>query len=351
MAWYPKVTFKRYQDLRRVFGSLDSAFTASAKAYELLPWPAEAVSEFLLWRDGFDEAAARAQLTQHEINCVALTDQRYPTLLKEISDPPLALFVRGTLEISAFTLAVVGSRRPTAYGRLLTERLVADLAASGLTIVSGLALGIDGLAHAVTLDAGGSTLAVLGSGVDTPSIAPRAHVGLAERILGSGGGLISEYPPGTPVHTYSFPKRNRIIAGLSRAVLVVEAGEKSGALITATCALESNREVLGVPHPINSARGIGVNRLLRDGAHLVTSAADVLGVLGLQKIEQYVSNKTVLPENPLEHSLFEELSGGPQHVDELIRTLKLPRPAILGTLTTMEMKGLVRNMGGMRYSR
>ena len=208
----------------------------------------------------------------------------YPALLKQIHDPPHTLFVRGTLPQSDFTLGVVGTRMATVYGRQIVEQIVAPLARSGMIVVSGLALGIDALAHDVTIREGGITVAVLGGGCDRASIYPTSNRALAERILEHGGALISEYPPGTLAMPFHFPNRNRIISGMSRGVFVIEAAEDSGSLITARAALDQNREVFTVPGDITRDTSKGPNNLLKMGAHPVLAHEDILDALKLQPL-------------------------------------------------------------------
>ena len=210
------------------------------------------------------------------IRKISIRDQEYPYLLKHIADPPHSLYIRGSLKARAISLAVVGPRQHSAYAARITKKLIHPLAKAGITIISGLARGIDGIAHATTLDAKGTTIAVLGAGCDDASMYPKEHLKLAHRILQSGGALISEYPPGASPTKKTFPARNRIIAGMSKATLVIEAAQRSGSLITARCALDYDRDVLAVPQDIDSPTARGVNHLIRMGAYPITSVQDVL---------------------------------------------------------------------------
>jgi DNA processing protein len=274
-----------------------------------------------------------------------------PPLLAAIHDPPKKLFVRGALpDPSAICVAIVGSRKYTAYGQYVTELLVPPLVRAGIVIVSGLALGIDGIAHRAALAAGGKTVAVLGSGIDAPSIHPVAHTALAHQIVEAGGAVLSEYPNGFKATLYSFPARNRIIAGLSVGTVVIEAALKSGALITAQAALNENREVFAVPHAITSPTAAGVNELIKSGAHPVTSADDILDVLGVKK-----SARGALPlsaaATPEEKAILAALAAEPLHIDAILRAAALPGSNALAALTTLELNGLVKNLGGMRFAR
>jgi DNA processing protein len=278
-----------------------------------------------------------------------LDDGTYPALLREIADPPPVLYLKGgLLAADRWAVAVVGTRRMTAYGRQVTERLVGELARSGVTIVSGLARGVDALAHRAALEAGGRTLAVLGSGLDR--VYPTEHAGLAREIV-ERGAVISEFPLGTPPDALNFPRRNRIISGLSMGTLVVEAGETSGALITADFALEQGRDVFAVPGSILSPASAGPNRLIQEGAKLVASAQDILEELNLTAVAQHEAAREALPGNETEAALLRLLSSEPLHVDELGRTSALPVAQVSSALTMMELKGLVRQVGGMNYVR
>lgn len=246
-------------------------------------------------------------------------------------------------------MAIVGTRKCTPYGRQVTEEFSRGLAEQGMVIVSGLALGIDGVAHEAALVAGGYTVAVLGSAVDKRSVYPAAHQDLSERIIAHGGAVMSEYPPGFLPTQYSFPARNRIIAGLSRGTLITEAPTESGALITASCALDYNREVFAIPHPLTSLAGQGGNDLLKKGAQPVTNFQDILEALQIKHIEQIVTNNAVLPVSDTEGAILKLLSREPRHIDELIKQSGFASGTVMSTLTLLEMKGKIKNVGGMMY--
>jgi DNA processing protein len=234
----------------------------------------------------------------------------------------------------------------TAYGRLVAEDTALVLAANGVTVVSGLARGIDSTAHRAALEGGGRTLAVLGCGVD--QVYPAENRRMAERII-QHGALVSDYPPGTPPEAGNFPPRNRLISGLSMAVVVVEAGNRSGALITAQFAAEQGKDVFAVPGNINALQSIGPNRLVRDGAIPLLSPQDVLAVLNLEQVPAYQAARKVLPDDPQEARLLAALGSEPLHVDEITYRTGLPIEEISATLTMMELKGLVRQVGNMNY--
>jgi DNA processing protein len=271
----------------------------------------------------------------------------YPRLLHEIADPPPVLYVKGTLtEEDAWAVAIVGTRRALAYGREVTRRLATALARSGITIVSGLARGIDAEAHWAALHAGGRTIAVFGCGIDR--IYPPEHRKLAEEIMAHGA-LVSDYPLGTPPEGPNFPPRNRIISGLSLGVLVTQAGVRSGALITSDFAAEQGRDVFAVPGSILAHGCAGTNALIQDGAKVVLGPEDVLEELNLTMVAEQTEARQVLPADETEASLLAYLSAEPVHVDELLRQVNLPVAQVTSTLALMELKGMVRQVGGMKF--
>lgn len=284
-----------------------------------------------------------------EIKQLSTAEGTYPSRLKQIHKPPL-LYVRGALiDADEPCFAVVGTRAPTTYGRQIVGELVEPLARAGLTIVSGLALGIDALAHEAALNAGGRTIAVLGGGVDDGSIYPVTNRNLAFRIIKEGGAVISEFPPGAESFKSNFPQRNRIISGLSLGVLIIEAKEDSGSLITARAALDQNREVFAVPGDITRATSIGPNNLIKMGARPVTTASDILDALGLENLKESAAARAIHPDSKEEAALLPHLSREPVHIDELVRASGLPVASVGSALTLMEIKGKIRHLGGMNY--
>lgn len=351
LAHFPQMTPKRFTEAVTIFGSADTLLEASKQDIrDHLHWKDDLCTKFLLWRDTLDSGRIEKILKQEQIEIITQEDQAYPPLLKTVYDPPFCLFVRGTLDLShAYPLAVVGTRKHTPYGTQITQELVSALATHGLTIVSGLALGIDGIAHQTTLDAGGTTIAVLGGGNNTSHIYPSAHRHLAERILTHGGAIISEYPPGALPSAFTFPRRNRIIAGMSLGTLVIEAAEKSGAMITARYALDHGRDIFAVPHPITSNTGVGPHTLIKEGAHMITSAEDIITILNLNELKTFSENTAIVPDSDAEAALLPHLSRTPVHIDDLIKMSRLTSSEVSSTLTIMEMKGKVRNIGSMQY--
>jgi DNA processing protein len=304
----------------------------------------------------FDMKIAEKEMENAEKRNIRILTQReetYPILLKSIPDPPLVLYVKGRLEPEEPSVALVGSRKATAYGLNVTQMLSQELAAAGLTITSGLARGVDARAHNAALEAGSRTIAVLGSGVDV--IYPSEHKQLADRIAQQGA-VVSEFPLGTPPNRENFPIRNRIISGLSYAVVVVEASKKSGSLITARMAAEQGREVLAVPGSIFSESSQGCNMLIKDGAALVQSWKDVVenlpesicrNIYSKEKNEGGRENLSQLEQTVISSLSFEE----PRHVDQVAVTSGLSARELLGALVNLELKNYISQMQGKQYIR
>ena len=352
LAFFPKLSYRRYKKLVAYFINFKDVWLSTAGDLIKAGLEPDFVQEFLKWRNEKPLDYYLDVLEKENITTVSLPDADYPKILKEIADPPHTLFVRGCLPNQSLpALAVVGTRKSTSYGRQICEDIVEPLARQGMVIVSGMALGIDGIAHQTALRAGGLTVAVLGSGVDRQSIYPAAHRQLSEKIISSGGAVISEYPPGFMPTQYSFPERNRIIAGLASGTLVVEAPVESGALITAKCALDYNRDVLAIPHQATSAYGAGANNLLKMGARPVTCAEDILDAFNLKNLPETIHNRSTLPLLPNEEKIVSVLSREPKHVDQIIKEILLDSATANSSLTMLEMKGIIKNLGGMMYIR
>src|SRR3989344_2264475 len=280
---------------------------------------------------------------------IAVVGKRdFPAMLKEIHDPPEELYVWGEIPDMPM-LAVVGTRKTSPYGKQVTPRLVQELSRAGLCIVSGLAYGIDALAHEAALETGGTTVGVLGSGLDRKSLYPRDHWRLAERIVEHGGAVISEYPEGTTPERFHFPARNRIVAGMSRGVLVVEAPEKSGALITADLAMQYDRDVFCIPGPITSQNSSGTNRLIQLGAKLVMNTDDILEEFGIVPVAKNETEITALSETHQKILTF--LSEGQKHVDEILVGTGLDITMCNVGLMELELSGFVKNLGGGSYAK
>lgn len=277
-----------------------------------------------------------------------LRDNGFPGILRHIADPPKQLFVLGaSLEtlLQQPCLTVVGSRKVSAYGKTVTTQLVRETAGSDVTIISGLAIGVDGIAHRAAFEANAQTIAVLPCGLDR--IYPHSHRQLAERILQSGGALVSEYPPGSTIYPLNFIARNRIAAGLSQGVLITEAAEKSGSLHTAHFALEQGREVMAVPGNITSPTSAGTNNLIKSGATPVTKAADILQVLG---IAPKTKAKTAHGATAAEQRLLELLQTGISDARLLFEASQLDASLFNQTLTMLEITGKIRPLGNNHWS-
>lgn len=273
----------------------------------------------------------------------------YPELLKEIPDAPEKLYIEGTLPPKENKLlAVVGSRKYSDYGKRACEKLISDLSGHPVTIVSGLALGIDSIAHRAALKAGLQTVAVPGSGLDQKSLYPHSHKNLAREIVKSGGGLLSEFDPGTPGYPANFPKRNRVVAGMSHATLIVEANIKSGTLITARLAMDYNRDVLTIPNSIFSKTGEGPNDLIKHGATPITSSDDLLQALGIETNTEKDRETLYNDCSENERAIIAALSE-PRTRDELVRESKLSSSDFNTTLTILEIKGLIQESLGKIY--
>jgi len=284
-----------------------------------------------------------------EIKKISINDKNYPKLLKGIKDAPEVLYYRGELKAEENCFAVVGTRLASAYGKQVALEITGDLAEVGLTIVSGLAPGIDSFAHQAAVERNKRTIAVLGTGVDEKSIYPQSNLKLSRKILETGGVLISEYPPGTRGSKFTFPQRNRIISGLSLGVLVVEAKQKSGALITAHHAFEQNRKVFAVPGPIHSLNSRGCHYLIKNSAKLVENANDILKELNLELLMSDI-NKVMKGETIEENLILEVLREETLDIDKIIEKTKLSAAKVASTLAILEIKGKVRNLGGNIYA-
>ncbi len=280
-----------------------------------------------------------------KIDTISINDKNYPKLLKEISSSPKILYVRGEFYPDETCFAVVGTRRCSSYGKQAGLEIAGQLAEAGLTIVSGLAPGIDTFAHKAAVERNKRTIAVLGTGIDEKSIYPKENIGLARKIVEIGGCLISEYPPGTPGSRFSFPQRNRIISGLSVGVLVMEAKEKSGALITAQFAFSQKRKVFALPGSIYSLNSKGCHYLIKKGAKLVENANDILKELNLPVLKIKNGDKKS-GETPEENLILNVLKEGSLYIDKIIEKTKLPPALVASALTVLEIKSEIRNLGG-----
>ena len=341
----------RFQTLLQSFGTAENVWRADLETLLAAGVDARTVASLTEQRRRIVPEAEVDRLLQLGVGVLRLIDSTYPPLLAEINLPPPVLYVRGRLlPDDAVAIAIVGTRKATSYGRQVTQQLAAGLAERRVTVVSGLARGVDACAHAAALAAGGRTVAVLGCGPDL--IYPPEHARLSERLI-ENGAIITSFPPGTPPEAGNFPARNRLISGLSLGVVVTEAPRQSGALITAGFAGEQGRDVFAVPGSIFSKTSVGAHQLIQDGAKLVMSVEDILSELNLTNISMLSpAGPNPEPESGTEARLLELLGGVGEalHVDELSYRLGLPVATISATLAILELRGMVIVSGPMTYA-
>ena len=306
--------------------------------------------KFIIHRKNFNIVNYFENLKKLNIGCLIRSDKDYPENLKELENAPIVLYYRGKLSKNdTNSVAIVGSRKMTSYGKEVAEKFSSELAAYGLTIISGLARGVDTVAHWAALNAGGRTIAVIASGLDR--IYPPENIGLVLEIIKRGGVIFSEYPLGYPALPVNFPSRNRIISGLSKAILVVEGAKKSGTLLTASHAANQGKTVFAVPGQITSPAAEAPLFLLQNGAKLATSVKDILDELNLQvKVDRDVVSQ-ILPESTEAKDILEIISGEQLHLDEIARISKMEISQVSSALISMRIKGLVKDMGGGVYKR
>jgi len=349
----PGIGSSRLRALVGHFRSAVAVLKASAKAVSFVPGIDLGTAERIGSRLGEEFAKRQMERLQKSgIRLLTFWDTDYPASLKEIYDPPAFLFVNGRMEsVDECSVAIVGTRQPSNYGKLVAEKLSVQLATRGITIVSGLAYGIDTVAHQNTVRSGGRTIAVLGSGVDR--IYPSENEKLAH-LISEHGAVVSEFPMGSGPDRANFPRRNRLIGGMSLGVIVVEAGEKSGALITASMALDQNREVFAVPGNIDSKKSIGCNALIKEGAQVVTDVEDVLNVLSpkLGQLETTPDKTREIPDlTESEQVVFSSLSNQARHIDDLAKELNLSTSKLLSVLLNLELKNIVKQNPGKLFVR
>jgi len=345
---YEHVGPVRFNQLLKAFGSAKGGWETPAEAFTKLGWDEKAL-QALEKRGKLAIAPISEQISKLKAKVITTADPEYPESLRSIYDPPPLLYVRGELLSSDnLSLAVVGTRKMTRYGQEVVEALIPELTAVGLTIISGLALGIDAAAHKAALEAGGRTVAVLACGID--QIYPPANTKLGEEIIRRGrGAIITEFPPGTSTYPSNFPVRNRIISGMALGTLVVEAAEGSGTFHTVRAALEQGREVFAVPGSIFSPYSAGTAKLIASGAKPVTSGKDILEELEVEVKAKMQEVKEAMPTTKREEELLALLGNDEKHVDEIIKIANMATNEILSTLTLLEMKGLVKSLGSGLY--
>ena len=340
------------------FGSPEDVLAASGQQLKEVQGVGPKLAAAIKDADELDVAAELTLCREHEIDIIAEADERYPRMLTEIHDPPALLYCRGDiLPQDAVAVGIVGSRHATAYGKKIAEQLASGLARAGCTIVSGLARGIDGAAHRGALDAGGRTMAVLASG--HLEIYPPEHNDLAVEVAASGA-ILTEAPPRAVPMSGMFPQRNRIISGLSLGVIIVEATERSGALITAQHAMEQGRDVFAIPGRVDQRTSRGCHRLIRDGARLVESAGDVLEELGplveATPVGEGEDARTLrhpaeLKLNDLERQILDAIDTVATSIDDIVSATNLPIARVLSTISVLEMRSLVRRVSGNLVAR
>jgi DNA processing protein len=359
LSFLPGLGCTRIHRLVEVFGTPAAVLTATPQALRQVAGIGGRVCQVLADRAAVENAARQAEaelhrLADHHLVLLCPDDPRYPRYLRPLADPPVLLYCQGDLAcLTRPAVAIVGSRAATSYGKRISFELARELARRGICVVSGMALGIDGQAHAGALAGGGTTIGVLGCGADV--VYPPQHRALFAEV-GSRGLLLTEYPLGSKPEGFHFPERNRIISGLSLGVVVVEASPKSGSLITAGLALEQGREVFAVPGRIDSMKSQGAHRLLQQGARLVHSVDDILDELSLAGMfaghaPDGLQDPQPVPMTAAEQQLWHCLDVYPLTVDHLVRQTGFASAQVLSLLLELELKGLVRQLPGQEYER
>ena len=343
----PGIGKVKFSQLENYFSTLAQAWEAPSAELKQAGLDRKVIDDISHWRSTISLDNEMEKLDRYGVKALTYHDKNYPSRLKEIYDYPPLLYVRGSLvPEDEWCLAIVGSRRATVYGKQVTADMAADLAQSNITIVSGLAKGIDTIAHHSALAAGGRSIAVFGCGLDV--VYPFENTNLARNVMQQGA-LVSEYPLGTKPKAENFPRRNRIMSGMCLGVLVIEAGESSGAIITANLALEQNREVFAIPGSVLSPMSRGTNHLIQEGAKLVRNYTDILEELNLTAVAHQIEMKEILPASEAESLLLKRLGAEPVHIDEVCRISGLPIATVSSTLAMMELKGMVKQVETMNY--
>ncbi len=348
------LTFLRYTKLKHFFqGDWKKAFQANISDLQEAGVDGKGIENFLTGKEKISPDQELEQIEKYEVKVLLYGEKGYPAPLENISTSPAILFCRGEIkEIDFPSISVVGSRKMSSYGQRAIEKIVGEIAEAGITIVSGLAMGVDGEAHKIALKKGARTIAVLGSAID--EIYPRQNFALAEKILMENqGAIISEYLPGTESQPAFFPIRNRIIAGLSKATIIIEAAEESGSLITAQMANDQGRDVFAVPGEIFLPNSAGTNQIILDGtANPALSGVQILEDLGMGEVSAQKQAKLEIPEMGIEAEILKLFAEGEKvHLDDLMRTSELPNATVSSNILILEVKGLVKNLGNQVYAR
>ena len=348
---FPGIGPVRFRLLLEYFGSAKAAWLASESELAAIKLSEKIRIEFIRFRKTFDIESYCKRLEELHVGTLTLYDKKYPALLSQISDAPFLLYVKGSktkipIDLSK-TIGIVGTRHVTSYGTEVTKNLVAELVLHGFTIVSGLAYGVDAIAHEAAMKNNGNTIAVLGCGIDI--VAPSSNANLYTQIATGGGAIVSEMPLGLRPSKGLFPARNRIISGLSLGIVVTEGADDSGALITARFAAEQGREVFAVPGPITSPYSRGPAKLLKNGAKLVESASDILDELGIAQTAKVEAKSTILGETKEEQKIIDVLQKERMHIDTLVHRTNLTIVEVAATLTVLEMRNVVKDFGEKIY--
>lgn len=347
---FPGIGPYRFKLLLDYFGFAAKAWLADRQTLINIGLGEKLTGKLCDFRKDFHPEIYEKSLLQNEIRIITRIDKEFPPQLQQIPDPPIALYVKGQMpKIWNRTIAIVGTRKPTFYGKNITEKLASQLAQQNIIIVSGMARGVDVLAHRSALTNQATTVAVLGCGVDI--VYPPEHKNLYSEIIAKGGAILSEVPPGHTVLKGLFPMRNRIISGLSQGILVTEGAEDSGSLITARFAAEQGREVFAVPGPITSYLSDGPSKLIKNGAKLVTDVYDILEELALSQIPVMMQNKRkIMGQNLQEQKIIDLLSQGELYFDEIVKLSNISASDLGAVLSVLEINNLIINMGNGKYS-
>jgi DNA processing protein len=337
----------RFNNLLNHFGTPQLAWEAPKESLRQAGLSERIVENLIKMRANVDLQSLWEKIENQNAKLVTWEDKEYPARLRNISQPPPVIYIKGDYSpADEWAVAIVGTRKVTSYGKQVTEDIASFLASQGITVISGLARGVDAIAHRAALKAGGRTIAVLGNGID--KVYPPEHNELTREIVRQGA-IITDYPIGTPPDSRNFPPRNRMIAGLAIAVIVIEAGRKSGSVITAEFANEQGKEVFVVPGSIYSAQSVGTNRLIQEGANPLLSVEDLMNTLDLVMVRQHKSVRTILPSDAIEATLFGVLTKQPIHIDDIRKQTNLPIEKVSSTLAIMELKGMTKQIGKLKY--
>ncbi|MBI5187706.1 MAG: DNA-protecting protein DprA, partial [Nitrospirae bacterium] len=349
LSMVPDIGPASCRSLLSVFGTPEGIFNAGLddlfSVEGIGTFRAKNIKRFSSWKDV--EKRFRV-LEKKGIRVIGFGEPSYPEMLREIEDAPIVIYTKGDIQPEdRYSIAIVGSRKPTPYGTSVTEKISEELASMGFTIVSGMARGIDALSHIGALRSGGRSIAVLGSGLDVPY--PPENKGLMNKIIDSGC-VVSEFPPRTPPNRENFPRRNRLISGLSLGVLVIEATSDSGSLITAKCAVEQNREVFAIPGNITSPNSEGTNELIKRGAKLVQKTDDIVEELA-SVLKGFIKckDKARIEVTDEERNICNVLTGEPKHIDIISRESGMPASRVLGILLSLELKGVAKQTAGKKF--